>query len=86
MQTMRQAVHIVGDVVGALPQVIDGAGDCRREPGIGAELIDFDRQQAEPLADVVVQFTPDPAPLLFLCVNQASGQILEPPGRRACGP
>ena len=49
----------------------------RRDLAVGTQLIDLDGQDAERLADVVVQLTPDAAAFLLLRVNQPAGQLFE---------
>ena len=48
-----------------------------RRPLIGAQLIESDGQDAEHLADVIVQLAPDAASLLFLGMDQPAGELFE---------
>src|SRR5260370_690999 len=77
MQTMREAVHIVGNVARVATQFLERLADARRDLPVGTQPINLDRQDTERLADVIVQLTPDAAAFFLLCVNQPPGEILE---------
>src|SRR5882672_9347380 len=77
MQAMGEPVHIIGDVACGPTQFVERPADARCDLSVGPQLIDLDGHDAERLADVIVQLTPDAAALFLLCVNQPPGEILE---------
>src|SRR5882672_3084688 len=77
MQAMGEPVHIIGDVACGPTQFVERPADPRCDLSVGPQLIDLDGHDAERLADVIVQLTPDAAALFLLCVNQPPGEILE---------
>jgi hypothetical protein len=77
MQAVRQAMNVVGDVAGTMPHVVEGTGDRRRRGRVRAQLVDLDHQNAQQLADMVVELATDAASLLFLGMNESPGQLFE---------
>src|SRR5215212_10524447 len=79
MQPMGQTVDFRADLGGALAQLAECARHGGGRTGVGAELVDADRQYAEHLADMVVQLPSDAAAFLLLGVNEPAGELLELP-------
>ena len=56
-------MHIVGNVPRVPTQVVERTFEGRRDLSAGTKLIDFNRQETQRLADVIVQLAPDAAAL-----------------------
>ena len=66
MQPMRQLVNIVCDFADPLAQVVERRRYGWRGPAVCLQLIDFDGENSQRLADVIVQLTTNTAALLLL--------------------
>ena len=76
MQTVRQVVHVSGNLLSARPCL---GGEPLGFARIGAaHLVEIHGQQRQLLADVVVQFARDPRTLGLLRVEQSRPEVADP--------
>ena len=81
MQTMREVVDFPGNLP-RLVQRVAGQWFCAGRNRLVEEL-EIHRQQADLLADVVVQFAGDPRTLRVLGVEQPRPEVVDAPGTAA---
>ena len=74
---MRQGLDIGGNFQGLPAQRGDGSVKLGRRIGRLLQLLQRDRQQRQPLTDVVVQIPRDAGPLGFLRLEQAAALVRE---------
>src|SRR5688572_25580426 len=74
MQTVRQVVHVFGNLLRSRPCV---GSETLRLTGILAYLVEIHCQQRQRLADVVVEFACDPRALGLLCVEQSRSEVTD---------